>query len=194
MSLRPEMFGFRFAALQSLMGSRNQEALLKLAAASDGLLDFECPAELEAIISRAVLEGVPFNDLSVESSDHVTAATLLVRYTQDLMTLDSHAWKMEAFSDLLDATRGRCDSTTDHLLGSFSSGRPLFGPRIDSSWSIYGYLLRTEIRLILENLKRLRQSTPMFRSPNFLDGFLEALMGWFQRLEQEGLDLWWYAE
>jgi hypothetical protein len=100
-------------------------------------LSLELDAEARAIATRAILTGVPFAGLEVESQPHVDAALALVSVDQTLDGVSSNLWKMSPIWDLARRFPG--------LLRVFVDGRPIFGKQIKTNWSTYGFLDRAEV-------------------------------------------------
>jgi hypothetical protein len=204
MSLRPEIFGFRLAQLRELLGSGRREILPALNEELAALAENDPFAEPEddeenvfeaakAIVERAVVEGVPFPDLEAEDDAHVTAAIALARYQQSWKDTGSDIWQMGAFEELDDDAADSWPPQARPLFDCFLNGRPLFGERIETDWTYYGYLTAEEVRTLAAAIAQMRETDAEFADPDYLDGFLDALTGWLSSIVEDDLDLWFFA-
>ena len=155
MSLRPEIFGFDLARLRALLGCGDQ-ALASRAATEVARLVQEPVAEAVEIARRAVLSGVPFVGLDAEGDCHVATAIVLSKMDQTLDDVKSSAWNMSpiwSLASLFPALGG-----TDHPFRIFLEGRPIFGKRIATGWSYYGFLAHPELKLVRAALVPVRET------------------------------------
>jgi hypothetical protein len=81
-----------------------------------------------------------------------------------------------------------CSERPDH-----GRGRAIFGRRIDTPWSYYGFLSLPQVRTLHAALATLQDDDPSLRGEPFMDGFLDELMGWLQTVESNNQDLWFYC-
>ena len=203
MSLRREIFGFRLQALHELLGSGSTDAIAAVASALDdvagneGTLDEVEAGQLRTakqIVSRAITQGAPFPELDVETDAHVMAAVHLARHNQSWHDVGSNSWKMQAFWQLDEDAGDKWYTTSDNLFRYFIHGRPLFGNRINTDWSYYAFLRLEEIRDLIAAIRELQRAHEEFAQPDYVDGFVVALLAWLCGLADAKLDLWFFTQ
>jgi hypothetical protein len=155
LSLRPNIFGLRLARLRGLLGCGDQSVVDRVSAELSSVAP-ELQAEARDIAARAVMTGVPFVGLDAEGDAHVAAAIALSKIDQARDDVGSSVWKMDPAWDL-----GRLFpalAREDHPFRTFLEGRPIFGERIVTGWSYYGFLDRQEVELLRFALRPVRES------------------------------------
>jgi hypothetical protein len=193
MSLRPEIFAFRLEPLRALFGSGSTDAITAIhqklqELAGEDADDEDIAEELnlaKSIVSRAIMEGTPFPELDAEADAHVTAANHLASHGQKWKGTGSNGWKMGAFWELDEKTRGQWKNPkAEEIFQYFIKGRPLFGKQIDTGWSYYSYASLDEVVLLKSELEAFREI-----SPRFIDEFRQ----WLNVAASDHLDLWMYT-
>jgi hypothetical protein len=202
MSVRPHLYGFDLGRFRRLFGSGDRVALEACSARLDGVaedLAHEEPEEAEeyreearAILLRAVEEGVPFPDLEVEGTAYMDVASALASYQQPLFAAGSSGWKMQAFRRFERDYGERLGADAWKTLGFLSWGRPLFGRRAEADGH-YAFLDAGELDQLLGALRRLQQRCPELTGRGYLDGFVDALIGWLEGVAGRGQDIWLLA-
>lgn len=203
MSLRPEISGFSLAQMQSHFSSHNRAVLAyldeRLAQSLEAVADegpqavAEYQRTFETAAQRAVNQVVPFRELEVEGQAYVDLAIELSRYQQEHLPTDSNQWKMFVFEDFLAECGDDLSPEARALVGYFTTGRALFGHRIETGWSYYGYLTLEEVRLLATELEKLTRADESVGSEQFLDGFVGEFHRWLRTIADRGLDLWFYT-
>ena len=125
MSLRPNISGFRFKLLRSLLGSGREDTVAPTIKSLEEIIEFEDPEDSKHaanIIRMAIMEGVPFPDRPLEGAAHVFSAVALARHGQEHEPADSNFWKLAAFWDLQAKLKGTIESSANELLLYFENG------------------------------------------------------------------------
>ena len=107
--------------------------------------------------------------------------------------MDSDSWKMPTMWELVGVVHEQLDVPVRRYLLMFYRGRPLFGHRIKTDWSYYGYLnLRqfSELLAALENLDRGILSTAR---TEWVVPLFDDMLTWLRTIQSAGRDLWFYA-
>ena len=197
MSLRPVVSGFDLDAMLGLLGSGDEGRLARLTDEFDARVAFPDPAQAALArdaLRRAVFEGARWPDLEVEGEPHVSAAVVLAHHGQAHLPTGSDVWKMPAFWDFIKAHHDRLPPEPRKYLFMFGRGRPLFGRRIDTPWSYYGFLTLPQTRALLASLTDLRASDPSLQGPQFLGGFLDEFVSWLSSVSSAEKDLWFHCQ
>jgi hypothetical protein len=196
MSLRPVIAGFDLHAMLRLLGRGDIALLESLQQEFDDRATFDDPAQTLAaheILRRAVFEGPRWPDLEVEGEPHVMAAIVLASHGQSHLKTGSDIGKMSAFWNFIKEHHARIPSEARKFLFMFGRGRALFGRRIETAWSYYGYLTQLQTQKLHQALIALQADDPAFRGPEFMGGFLDDFIDWLARVEAAGKDLWFHC-
>ncbi len=198
MALRPEVYGFHLAELFNRFQSQDraliadlESKLVQLAAESD--LPSEFCDEYRTALRHAVDHGVPVPQLERETDAHVLLAIDLAKYRQELQPVGSNDWDMNAFFDFWETCQPLLSPAQQSLLRYWEVGRPLFGKKIETGWSYYGYLSRDEVIQTRRLLDALKNEHAAFAEEDYLDGFLVAWDEWLETIAAAGLDLWFWT-
>jgi hypothetical protein len=197
-SMRPTIYGFKLESIKKLFGSDDNVAFEKInksyrQAVSEIYCDeldelSQFSQKGEAIIRRAIMEGVPFAELDNEDDIHVLVADAIAHSAELKSPGNTTDWNMQAFRDLRCDLVDEIESDMISLLGIFEEGRPFFGKKINSTWSYYGYLTAKEARKLYIVLDELNDSDV---SDN-LGEFLFTLTDWLDGISSQNLDLYFY--
>lgn len=203
MSLRPEISGFNLKKMLSLFGCGDKKLIKEIQIElKKTLSDYPVITKKEfrelskkgsVIIKQAILKGAPFSDLVNENDSHVAVADVFARHNQERCYTDSADWKMGAFWGFESQYENKLDQTTKGLLSFLIDGRPLFGREIEQDWSYYAYLSLAEVKQLQAGLIKLQESCPELEGEEFMDGFIDELIGWLDTISGKNLDLWLYA-
>jgi hypothetical protein len=160
MSLRPMISGFDLAKLRSHFGCGDQTLIAAVeaefahvAARSPSIYDARLRAEVHEVLQRAVLQGVPFPGLQLETLAHVIVADLLAAHGQELLSTDADQWNHAGVAEAWEA--GITTEDGQEFMQCLLFGRPLFGREFDTSWNYYGYLGRAEVRRLRASLREI---------------------------------------
>jgi hypothetical protein len=178
------------------IGTKDKDLLVRILQGLDESVRARDPGLIERTrdaIWRAIFEEVPCPDLEVEGEAHVVAAVVLARYGQTHMATGSNVWKMPAFWSFIKGYHHRLPGDARKALFVFGRGRAIFGRRIDTPWSYYGFLSLPQVRTLHAELSRLRDEDPSLRGEAFMGGFLDELMRWLRIVESNNKDLWFYC-
>jgi len=199
MSLRPQIYGFCLKDVQSIFASNDEAVLQKIYNIYEKILGellFDEPDETKElkkqgreIIRRAVMQGVPFEDLKCEREVHTFAAEAVVRSIEIKPVGDTNDWSMQAFWDLRAEYGTKVSRDALNLFDIFYDGRPFFGKKIDSGWSYYGHLTLEEVNRLSTALDSLGDSGV----PDDLKVFVAELTDWLEGIASANLDLWFVA-
>jgi len=194
MSLRPEIFAFRLQSLRELPASGSTSAITAIHRKLQDLADQDEPGDEDTtnelalakkIVSRAIVEGIPFHELGAETDAHVTAANHLAYHGQTWKGVGSNCWKMRAFWQLDENTQGKWANTeAEKIFQYFVKGRPLFGRKTDTGWSYYAYVSFEEAVLLKSELEMFRDIDPKF---------IDEFRSWLSVITSDNLDLWMYT-
>jgi hypothetical protein len=199
MSLRPEVRGFDLPKLRSWFGSGDASVVaaiereLALAEADpEADVDDQFRETFREALHRAVFQGVPFPDLDAEREPHVDLAILLAGHGQEFLETDSNDWKMVGFDEFWKHCRGALGSGGD-LFAYFLEGRPLFGKRIETVWSYYGYLSQLEVRRLRTSLAKLLSRHPRLAEIYVVEDLASDLTRWCDEILGANKDLWFWT-
>jgi hypothetical protein len=197
MSLRPEISGFSLDTMFGPIGSKDEDHLARLLEAFDESVRSRNPDlmnQTREILRRAIFEEVPWPDLEGEGEAHVLAAIMLARYGQVHSSTGSNVWKMPAFWNFIKEYHTRLPGDARRALFVFGRGRPIFGRRIDTPWSYYGFLSRPQAQTLHAGLSTMRDDDPSPRAEELTGGFLDELIGWLEAVDSRQQDLWFHCE
>jgi hypothetical protein len=193
MSLRPEIVGFKLAQLQSLCGSGDRAAIRNLKSrfahvTPDSFDDDDEYHDLfHQALERAIMKGVPFDDLQSETNSHIQLAILLGEYKQKFISTSSNSLKMRGFWEFQRKYPNALSSEANDLFGIFTEGRPLFGRKIQTDWSYYGYLSRDEVAFLEESLIEVKDIDDAFQE------FVNSVITIFSMILKRKCDLWFWT-
>jgi hypothetical protein len=150
--------GFDLARLRSYFGCGDraliaavEAELARGAARLPPAYDTRLCAEVHEILHTAVLQGVPFPGLQLETLAHVIVADLLAAHGQELLSIDADQWNYAGVAEGWEA--GITTEDGAELMQCLLFGRPLFGREFDTSWNYYGYLSRAEVRRLRASVR-----------------------------------------
>lgn len=190
MALRPTVSGCRLDTMFQRLGSRDEAILAQLIDSFDEAVNLQAPsarAEAHEILRRAVFEGPRWPDLEVEGELHVMAAIVLAKHDQTHLATDSDFWKMPAVWDFVRDCHPRLSGDARKFVAMFGRGRALFGRKIDTPWSFYGFLTLKQVRTLRAGLLALHQDGQI------QGDFCDDLMRWLEAIESQEMDLWFYC-
>ena len=193
MSLRPEISGFSLDAMFGPIGTKDEDVLARILRAFDESVHSRDSGLLEKsreVLRRAIFEEVPWPDLDVEGEAHVMAAIVLAQHGQDHRSTGSNVWKMPTFWSFIKGYYTRLEGDARKALFVFGRGRAIFGRRIDTPWSYYGFLSLPQVRTLHAGLAKMREDDPSLCGEGFMGGFLDELMGWLEVVVSAEQDLW----
>lgn len=200
MALRPEIRGFDLSRLHSLFGSRDEAVISaiqgqfdRFAAAQSSGIDESFRTTFRDSLLRAIREGAPFPGLAVETEPHVRLATLLAGYEQQFIATDSSDWKLNAFEEFWEACESAIPDDVQPLFGYFLDGRPLFGGRIATAWSFYGFLSHTELRRLAESLDAISREQSELMRNELVEDLIADFRRWSTDILTGGKDLWFWT-
>lgn len=189
MSLRPQIYGFRLATLEALLGSGDQSALASLKGSVSAAFpnDAGFVKQVGAILARAIDEGAPFDDVDDEGLAHVWAAHILAGSGQDVWDAASGAGKVQPTEIIFDQG-AKLSARGDELI-ELLMGRALFGEAIETDGETYAWLTHDEVKELAQEL-----------SGDATAGLLNAAIAahiadfrrWLAEIERRGLDLWYF--
>lgn len=202
MSRRLNLYGFSLSQMRRLCGSRDEAAIdqLRDRVASDfGYIPGERRDQLVGVVERAVLEGVPFPDLTAETSLHSLAAGLLAAHGQEWRITGASVSDASALeSGLWGQYRKHASPEAKAFLRGLVEGIPLFGRQPPPDGSAYAAVgldslrvfqphLRDLAELIAYRVGRKRSATEEDRAGA---AFAAAFCGWVDEVVAAGRDLW----
>ena len=197
MSLRPEISGFSLDAMFGPIGTKDEDVLARILQALDDSVRSRDPGLIERardVLRRAIFEEVPWPDLEVEGEAHVMAAIVLARYGQTHLSTGSNVWKMPAFWSFIKGYHTRLEGDARKALFVFGRGRAIFGRRIETPWSYYGFLSLPQVQTLHAGLAKMRDDDPGLCGDGFMGGFLDELIGWLAAVESSHQDLWFHCD
>lgn len=195
LATRGRIFGFDLSKMRRLFGCRDPEVLCKVRDMLPEVVEHWPEVEsqeffviAEPVLSRAVMEGVPFEELDREDGGHtVLARNVFAVYGQDLYWPDgSDDWRAAAFWGLLDAIGSKARGEATCLFSYLTSGRPIFGRRCTDRHSYYAYLSNAELQEVRSHMIHATDETSALRA----DRFFAEILDWFDELDARKLDLW----
>jgi hypothetical protein len=145
------------------------------------------------IITRTIVEGVPFVGLEQESDIYVKAVLLFSEIDQWFEPTHFDDWEMAAFDDFGEEYSGQLLPQSRIYLRYFQEGRPLFGKISSNEGRYYGFLTKEEVSCLLNDLGEFQeQNTELTKTPfsEFVDAWIDAL----DEISIAGKDLWFWAE
>jgi hypothetical protein len=144
-------------------------------------------------LRRAIFEGFPFADLEEENEAHVYAAIVLAQHDQELLRLNSDSWWMPTMWELVGVVHEQLAVPVRRCLVMFYRGRPLFGRRIKTDWSYYGYLNLRQLSELLTALENLDRGVLSTARTEWVVPLFDDLLTWLRTIQSAGRDLWFYA-
>ncbi|MFB6718081.1 hypothetical protein ACFCZY_39545 [Streptomyces sp. NPDC056237] len=185
MALRPKISGFSLRKMWAHIGCADAEVGQRIA----GSLEEEGEEWLHDI----VMGEVPPGSLDVEDDAVIEAVVELAFFEQDHHHVGSNIWN-SYFMDwawerqgLLHA-EGYEDADRAHtLIGWALLERPIFGTKLDTSWTSYGYLTHEELGELIGYLDQ---------HPRLLldeHGFGTKFIDWLREIHGLGLDYWFHS-
>jgi hypothetical protein len=196
MSLRPEVFGFDIEKLRSIRGCKDQAVLNQLLVEFDKRIHFRdesLTALAKEALRRAIFEGLPFPDLEKENEAHVCAAVVLAEHDQELLPTGSNTWKMPTMWELVRVVHERLELPARRYLLVFYRGRPVFGRRIKTDWSYYGFLTLRQLGDLLVALENVDRSVLSTAETEWVIPLFDDLLEWLRTIQDARRDLWFYA-
>ena len=195
MSRRLNMSGFSMAKMRSLFRSGDGEAVERIARS---LADeyYAWPStkqDARAIVERAVMRGVPFDDLATESHLHFQVACAFAQDEQDRLFTDSSAFGAEMLEvHLWRQVRKQGRAETRAFVRGLVEGLPLFGQALPEESEAYA-------AVPLAKLKFFRPGPIEFRyllayragEEDPTASFAADFLGWIDGIIDAGLDLWY---
>ncbi len=213
MSLRPEISGFDITKLETLFGCKDDAVLSRLEQhylEFWGFDDEDGDAEDKSSIAggldyvRKIVNGelkptgngngAASVSLTDEHSDFINAIVAMAFFEHEHVPTDSNYWK----SYFIDYALGIEETLPDDIVANdrdtiksllgFLLGRPLFGTNMESDWTTYGYLTKTEVKKLLsffEKYPQLEQDEEAFGAD---------LKGWLQLIADNDKDLWFFSQ
>src|SRR5262249_14015030 len=150
--------GFDLKRMRPLLGSGDALALDRLTAelAEHDEVTDEVRCDSEAVLRRAVREGIPFPDLEVEGKAHVLAADVLACHGQSLLEPDSSRWEGAALPALRRRLSEKLPPGARAILAALCQGTPLFGREFRASGSYYAYFSLPKVEALAAALQGVR--------------------------------------
>jgi len=160
MSYRISFSGYNHAKLRDLLGSGDAAAIARLHARIDSANRCPDPSVRQLckeIVSRAITDGVPFDDLDAESYAHTWAALLLAEDQQIWHTTDcSYHWTSVGEFRRRAAQHARPDVRA--FITGLNQGIGMFGQRFaDTQSSYYASFELAKVVSFREGLQELRE-------------------------------------
>jgi hypothetical protein len=84
-------------------------------------------------------------------------------------------------------------ATVRRYLLMFNRGRPLFGHRIKTDWSYYGYLNLRQLSELLAALENLDRGILSTARTEWVVPLFDDMLTWLRTIQSAGRDLWFYA-
>ena len=196
MSLRPEISGFSLNNMDALFGTKDEHLLTDLLCEFDKKITFRDPeltGQSHAILRRAIDERPRWPDLDMEGEPHVFAAIILAQHGQEHIKTDSNLWAMPSLWDFFRQHFSQIPSPGRKYLRMFFEGRGIFARNIETSWSFYGFLDHSELRMLLASLREFEDAEPAREGQPFRSEFFGKFTGWLTAIESNGKDLWFYC-
>jgi hypothetical protein len=196
MSLRPQVIGFDVQKLVGIRASKDQAVLDRLFVEFDERVSFRdhsLTVLAKDTLRRAIFEGFPFADLQEENEAHVYAAIVLAQHDQELLRMDSDSWWMPTMWELVGVVHEQLAVPVRRYLLMFYRGRPLFGRRIKTDWSYYGYLTLRQLSELLPALENLDREVLSTARTEWVVPLFDDLLTWLRTIQSAGRDLWFYA-
>jgi hypothetical protein len=202
MSLRMNISGFNYSQMAGYFGSRNDD--LKKQLAKDFQQFTEEPKEnneatdtLEQavnIIELAVDNKVPLDTIKEENDSCCYVVNLFAHHGQEHILTDSCDWKMKVLWDMQEVYSGRLTARMDKFLRYFIDGRPIFGKKIQTSWSYYAYFLNSEAKELAEELKLFKRQFQNDKAFSKFNEFVDEFEGWISAILEKQKDMWFWAD
>lgn len=198
MSVRLNLLGFSLPQMRSLFGSRDERALARMQDQLRGDPHL-APRDFEAtsrIVERAVMTGVPFDDLVTETHAHYRAASLLAEDQQEMLPTMASTYDATALSDGLWRGYGKyAGPEIRALLRGLVEGVPLFGrrfPPIEDGCMVYAAIGRQKLLRFRPGLADLREQVS-YRAGEDDEAteFVTEFGRWIDEITEAGLDLWY---
>lgn len=188
---RPYFSGFRLAKMQSLLNCRDEAVLAQVLDTLERKVPGDRPDldDAHEIVRRAVMGGVPFDDLTLEELPHVYAAQALAQTGQTHLFTRSEELREVGFIDAWDMICEVMDRRSQPFLEHLMDGRPLFGRRMDDVWGSYAWLSLDEM-LVLEQALRQAPKSHLDHPSRFV---VAELLKWLHQIMEEDMDLWYVA-
>ena len=202
MSLRPQVQGFDLQKMRSFFGSKDARIVTAVETKLSPLWREEAEEDKDEaaetqrahmeIVRRAVMSGVPFEDLIDETEDHYDVARAFAAVRQRRVRTKLAEWGALTFPDFMEHFGGRLPEDCRRLYRYFLDGRALFGVRVDRACGPYAFFSRAEATCLVAGFQEARSAEPILQGTRYADGFVEAMIEVLRELDGKGLDVWFY--
>jgi hypothetical protein len=196
------MCGFSLARMRQLCGSRDQDSVDQMRSRITTELHYtpvELREELFAIVERAIMSGVPFQELLEESAIHSTAAGLLASFGQEWLVTDASNYGATALEEgLWGRYRKYASRECNAFLRALVEGIPLFGTQPPADGSAYAAVALDRLRVFQPHVRDLaelvayrvgRKKQPTEEDRPAVQ-FAGEFCGWVDEIVATGRDLW----
>jgi hypothetical protein len=204
MSERINLYGFSLPKMRRLFRSRDEATIGRIRDQMSNDPNRWRPdqiAGVSEIVEQAIMTGIPFAGLGVETSLHAIAANALAADGQDWLPTLACTYHRSAVSDALwKRYRKHAAPEIQALLRGLVEGVPLFGQRIDDEEdAVYAAISVEKLRAFAPGLADFRDQVvyrvEMKREPSGEDleaaEFVTEFCGWLDQIQEAGLDLWY---
>jgi len=197
MSYRISFYGFNRSQMRGLFGSHDADAITRLHERVDGENAYRNAAVRNAcknILTRAINDGVPFDDLDAETHIHTWAASLLAQDNQEWhITYCDYHW--EAVQAFRNRARKHARPDVRAFITGLNEGVTIFGQRFaDISSPYYASFALPKIIGFHDGLQELQDSMPASsdddpESRGFAM-FLSDLIDYLGQIKDKEMDCW----
>ena len=195
MSRRLNMSGFSIATMRSLLRSGDAEAIDRI---SRGLaVEYHdwptTPLDARSIVERAVMRGVPFDDLETETHLHYRVACALARHGQDWLDATADAYGADSLEvDFWRRVRKHGRPETRAFVRGLIEGVPMFGQGFPEEGEVYAAVPLAKLQFFRPGLIELRDLLA-YRSgeEDATARYASEFCGWIDEIIDAGLDLWY---
>jgi hypothetical protein len=200
MSSRINMYGFSLARMRRLFRSRDEGAARRIR----DRLAAEHPdwrpderRDVGEVVERAIMEGVPFPGLGVESHTHSLAARVLAGHEQEWLPTHASIYHVSAVEGLWRRFGRRARPEVRAFLRGLVEGVPLFGQQPPGGESTYAAVSLEKLRsfqpgladLLAQVAYRVGRMTPNPGDEGPVE-FASGLCDWVDQIVEAGRDLW----
>src|SRR4051794_21355823 len=201
MSVRLNLYGFSLSRMRRLFKSQDHEAVSRIRDRMANDRSHLRRDELQGvseILEKAVMTGVPFAGLGVETHEHWLAADALARYDQEWLCTAASGYHASAVRDLWPYGKHARPEIRAFLRG-LVEGVPLFGQRLPSDGLVYAAISGEKLRSFEPGLADLREQV-VYRAGRKKDPFdddaaaatfVTGFCDWINQIREAGLDLWY---
>jgi hypothetical protein len=163
LSRRLNLYGFSMARMRLLFGSRDHQAIEKLQNELRQRPGMQPQAVEEVrpvfeVVERAILTGIPFRELDVETYVHSAAVMALAQYEQDWLITDASSYNASALEDGLWRYRKLASDEAKAFLRGLIEGLPLFGQHASADGSVYAIIGIDRLPIFIPHLRDLAET------------------------------------